>query len=263
MDPYDYARRRAMQQQAAYQQQQMYYQQQLAAQQQQAYQQQRAAAAGAMFGAMYNDTHRRAYGYGMQGSRDDEYYDSSRGSGRGSQDSHGSGRGGQQFHGFVEDDSIHSDDSDLRRGLRRAQGRGEEREGFDGRQRLGEAERLRHAAAVRAHALRQEQVRERELERERSRVDELRRERLREEQLRQERAYSDRGSSRDRRRRSYSSYGSRFDYDAEESEPSRGGREPPRRRFYGEDSDSEDGYGGGWGGDYPSAYVRVTHRNWR
>ncbi|KAK5675316.1 hypothetical protein LTS10_012082 [Elasticomyces elasticus] len=262
MDPYYYARRRAMQEQAAYQQQQMLYQQQMQYQQQQAYQQQRAAAAGAMFGAMYNDTHRRTYGYGMQGLRD-EYTESSHGSNRGSQGSYGSGRGSQQFHGFVEDDSIHSDDLDLRRGLRRAQGRGEEREGFDGRQRLGEAERLRHAAAVRAPAQRQEQVRERELARERSRVDDMRRERLREEQLRQERAYSDRGSSRDRRRRSYSSYGSRFDYDAEEREPSRGGREPPRRRFYGDDSDSEDGYGGGWGGDYPSAYVRVTHRNWR
>ncbi|KAK4896409.1 hypothetical protein LTR27_005621 [Elasticomyces elasticus] len=213
MDPYYYARRRAMQEQAVYQQQQMLYQQQMQYQQQQAYQQQRAAAAGAMFGAMYNDTHCRAYGYGMQGYGD-EYAESSRGSRRDSRGSHGSGRDGQQFHGFVEDDSIHSDDSDLRRGLRRAQGRDEERGSFDGRERLGEAERRPGRVLL---------------------------------------------TSLSR----YSSYGPSYDYDAEEREPSRGGREPPRRRFYGEDSDSEDGYGGGWGGDYPSAYVRVTHRNWR
>ncbi|KAK3643694.1 hypothetical protein LTR56_009997 [Elasticomyces elasticus] len=262
MDPYYYARRCAMQEQAAYQQQQMLYQQQMQYQQQQAYQQQRAAAAGAMFGAMYNDTHRRAYGYGMQGYGD-EYAESSRGSSRGSRGSYGGGRSSQQFHGFVEDESIHSDDSDLRRGLRRAQGRGEERESFDGRQRLGEAERLRHAAAQRAYAQRQEQAHERELEQQRLREEELRRERLREEQLRQERAYSNRASSRDTRRRSYSGYGSRYDHDAEERGPSRGGREPPRRRYYGDEWDSEDGYSGGWGGDYPTAYVRVTHRNWR
>ncbi|KAK5690567.1 hypothetical protein LTR97_012120 [Elasticomyces elasticus] len=197
---------------------------------------------------MYNDTHRRAYGYGMQG-HGDGYGESSRGSSRSSQNPYNSGRGGQQFHGVVEDDSIHSDDSDLRRGLRRA--RGETKS--VGVSRVGRGWAMRndfvsHAAALRAHTQRQEQVREREFEQQRLREEELRRERLREEQLRQERAYSDRGSTRERRRRSYPSVGSRYDYDAEDREPSRGGRDPPRRRYYGEDSDSEDGYGGGWGG---------------